>query len=273
MQALRDFVRAHPRLFVLTGAGLSTASGIPAYRDDAGRWMRRQPIDARAFASDPAARQRYWARSMIGWPLLERARPNAGHAALARLQAAGLVQRVVTQNVDGLHQQAGSRDVLELHGNVAEVVCLACARVLPRRQFQQRLEAANPGHARLHAAPAPDGDADLEGSDLEGFEVPACPDCGGALKPHVVFFGDAVPRGRVEAALRDLGQAQAVLVVGSSLMLQSGYRFCVAAARLGKPMAAINLGTTRADALLALKVVRRCEEALAELLDTLEGAG
>jgi len=267
--ALRDFLREHPRLFVLTGAGMSTASGIPAYRDDQGRWMRPQPIDARAFAGDAVARRRYWARSMVGWPLLEQARPNPGHAALARLEAAGFVQQLVTQNVDGLHQGAGSRAVIELHGSVAEVVCLGCARVQPRRDFQRRLVAANPAAHAMRAAQAPDGDADLEGADLEHFAVPSCPDCGGTLKPNVVFFGDAVPRPRVDAALHALERAQAMLVVGSSLMLQSGYRFCLAAQRLRKPMAAINLGTTRADALLALKVRRRCEEALVELADAL----
>jgi NAD-dependent SIR2 family protein deacetylase len=265
--ALLEFLHAHPRLFVLSGAGLSTASGIPAYRDDEGRWMRRQPIDAREFARDPMARRRYWARSLVGWPLLGQARPNAGHLALARLQAAGFVQRIVTQNVDGLHQAAGSRDVLELHGNIGEVVCLDCGGRSPRDELQQRLEAANPEFVARRAAPAPDGDADLAQEDLGSFEVPACGACGGVLKPHVVFFGDAVPRQRVDAALHELRQARAVLVVGSSLMLQSGYRFFVAAQRLGIALAAINLGTTRADPLLALKVRRPCADALTELAD------
>lgn len=267
--ALLEFVRRHPRLFVLTGAGLSTASGIPAYRDDDGRWMRRQPIDARDFARDPAARRRYWARSLAGWKLLGQARPNPGHAALTRLQAAGVVQRIVTQNVDGLHQQAGSRDVLELHGSIAAVVCLDCGRRSPRQDLQQRLEAANPQWLARCAAAAPDGDADIAEADLQSFAVPACTACGGRLKPDVVFFGDAVPRERVDAALRDLQLAQALLVVGSSVMLQSGYRFCLAAARMQLPLAAVNLGSTRADALLALKVRRPCAEVLVELADGL----
>jgi len=268
--ALHEFLRAIPRLFVLSGAGLSTASGIPAYRDDAGRWMRRQPIDAREFARDAAARRRYWARSLIGWPLLRNAQPNAGHRALSRLQAAGRIQRVVTQNVDGLHQQAGTRDVLELHGSVAEVRCLDCGRPYARADIQARLEAANPDFVLRSAAPAPDGDADVDDGRLERFEVPACESCGGMLKPHVVFFGDAVPGERVAEAMRDLQQSQAVLVVGSSLMLQSGFRFCLAAQRQGIPIVAINLGATRADDMLVHKLRQPCSEALVKLAEALD---
>jgi NAD-dependent SIR2 family protein deacetylase len=262
---LSGFVRQHPRLFVLSGAGVSTASGIPDYRDGAGQWKRNPPVNVRDFLESAAARRRYWARSMIGWPVIARARPNPAHSALTELQAAGYLHGLVTQNVDGLHQRAGSEDVIELHGSIAQVVCTECAIGIARSQVQRWLEAANPGTARRCAPGAPDGDADIDPVDWDGFKAPDCPHCGGILKPDVVFFGDTVPRDRVVAAMQALEQADAMLVVGSSLMLFSGYRFCEAARRMRKPIAAVNLGLTRADPLLQVKIERPCEEALVDL--------
>jgi len=262
---LQSFIEHHPRLFVLTGAGCSTDSGIPDYRDRDGQWKRPPPVDFAAFMHQPATRQRYWARSMIGWRRFGSARPNATHHALARLEREGRIELLVTQNVDRLHQHAGSTNVLDLHGRLDEVRCMDCNWRQARHAFQQRLLDRNPDWARLDAADAPDGDADLEGEDFSRFDVPPCPVCGGIVKPDVVFFGEAVPRERVEAATRAWQAADAVLVVGSSLMVYSGYRFVDAAARAGKPVAAVSLGRTRADALLTLKIDAPCSEALAFL--------
>jgi NAD-dependent SIR2 family protein deacetylase len=251
---------------VLTGAGLSTASGIPDYRDHEGRWKRKPPVDHRDFIASAAVRRRYWARSFLGWPVIGQARPGAGHRALADLEASGRIALTVTQNVDGLHQKAGSRAVLELHGAIAEVICLACGQRHARAEVQEWMRAANPDFASVMATAAPDGDADAaEGFD-EGFAVPDCPTCGGMLKPDVVFFGDTVPGARVGAVTRAIDAAAGLLVVGSSLMVYSGYRFAEHAHRMGKPVMAINLGKTRADHLLAAKVERDCGKFLAELV-------
>lgn len=265
MTPLQQFIEVHPRLFVLTGAGCSTDSGIPDYRDRDGQWKRAQPVNYSVFMHDPATRRRYWARSMVGWRRFGSALPNATHHALAQLEQRGQVELLVTQNVDRLHQRAGSRQVVDLHGRLDEVRCMGCDWRLPRAAFQQLLVERNPDWAHLDAADAPDGDADLEGQDFSRFDVPPCPLCGGIVKPDVVFFGEAVPRERVEAATRAWQAADAVLVVGSSLMVYSGYRFVDAAARAGKPVAAVTLGRTRADPLLTLKVDSPCHEALAFL--------
>jgi NAD-dependent SIR2 family protein deacetylase len=214
------------------------------------------------FAGSPAARRRYWARSLHGWPRVRDARPNGTHAALARLESMGRVVRLVTQNVDGLHQRAGSRRVLDLHGRLDAVECLSCAAVVHRDDVQSLLLAWNPGFGAPAAEALPDGDAALD-ADLEGFEVPGCRDCGGVLKPAVVFFGENVPRPRVDGVLADLASADALLVIGSSLMTYSGYRFALAARALGRPLAAVNRGRIRADHLLDLKVDGDCAAVLA----------
>lgn len=266
LDALTDFVERYPRLFVLTGAGCSTDSGIPDYRDCNGDWKRRQPVRYQEFISSEWTRQRYWARSLLGWPTFACARPNATHAALARLEAAGYTHQLVTQNVDGLHQQAGSRRVIDLHGRLDAVICLSCRYREPREIFQQMLVRGNPEFAALTTTIGPDGDADLENVDFSRFQTPDCPRCGGMLKPTVVFFGEAVPKPRVEQACKRLAEADALLVVGSSLMVFSGYRFCKLAAARGQPMAAINLGRTRADDELTLKVEQACDAVLVGLL-------
>lgn len=262
---LRDFIDAHPRLFVLTGAGISTDSGIPDYRDRAGQWKRTPPVTYQAFMHEPATRRRYWARSLVGWRRFGRAEPNATHRALVALEQRGQVELLVTQNVDRLHQRAGSQQVVDLHGRLDEVRCMVCDWRQERHAFQQALESRNADWVQLDAADAPDGDADLEGHDFTRFDVPPCPNCGGIVKPDVVFFGESVPRERVEAAGRACLAADAVLVVGSSLMVFSGYRFVAAAAKAGKPIATVNLGVTRADPLVTLKVDAPCADALAFL--------
>lgn len=260
---LRDFVAAHRRLFVLTGAGLSTGSGIPDYRDRDGGWKGASPIQHHAFVTRHDKRQRYWARSMAGWPAVARARPNAGHRALAELGAAGGLALLVTQNVDGLHQAAGSRGVVDLHGRLDRVVCLACGTRASRARVQDWLVAANQGWLHDTDALRPDGDIELGDVDYARFVVPGCPVCGGILKPDVVFFGGAVPRARVTRAWAGLAAADAVLVAGSSLMVWSGFRFVREAARRGLPIVAINRGRTRADDLLTHKLADDCGRLLA----------
>jgi NAD-dependent SIR2 family protein deacetylase len=266
---LAEWLSERRRVTVLTGAGCSAASGIPVYRDDAGRWMRKPPVQFAAFIGDAVTRARYWARSLAGWERFAGAQPNDAHAALARLQAAGRVDGIVTQNVDGLHQRAGSRAVVDLHGRLDQVQCLDCGASLPRAEFQALLAARNPDWAMLPANMAPDGDADLENLDFAAFDVPACAHCGGIVKPAVVFFGEAVPPGRAADALARATGADALLVVGSSLMVWSGFRLVRAAAERGIPVAALNLGDTRADALLSLKVSARCDETLPALAEQL----
>ncbi|HEY8586722.1 MAG TPA: NAD-dependent protein deacetylase [Rhodanobacter sp.] len=265
MIPLQQFVENHPRLFVLTGAGCSTDSGIPDYRDRDGQWKRPPPVNYAAFMHEPATRQRYWARSMVGWRRFGSALPNLAHHALAELERRGHVELLVTQNVDRLHQQAGSKRVLDLHGRLDQVRCMGCDWRLDRVAFQRMLVERNPDWAQLDAVDAPDGDAELEGLDFTRFDAPTCPHCGGIVKPDVVFFGEAVPRERVEVATQAWQASDGVLVVGSSLMVYSGYRFVDAAARAGKPVAAVTLGRTRADALLTLKVDAPCQQALAFL--------
>jgi NAD-dependent SIR2 family protein deacetylase len=264
--ALAAFIGRHRRLFILTGAGCSTESGIGDYRDAAGQWKRSPPITFQAFTGNPGARARYWARSLIGWPIFSAARPNAAHRALAALERRGTTVGLVTQNVDGLHEAAGSRAVIALHGRLGEIVCLDCGHAARREEFQSELAALNPGWSALEALAAPDGDADLENVDFSAFQVQTCPRCGGMLKPDVVFFGESVPKTRVASAVEWLDQADAVLVVGSSLMVWSGYRFVLRAVERGLQVACINRGVTRADRLYVLKDERACGVALAFLL-------
>ncbi len=266
MSALQDFIAAHPRLAVLTGAGVSTGSGIPDYRDEHGEWKRARPVEFRPFMTDARVRQRYWARSTVGWPIISRAQPNGAHRALARLEEAGVVHTLITQNVDGLHSAAGSRNVIDLHGRIDSVRCMSCGKGLPRAELQRRLLADNPEWAAIEGRVAPDGDVDIEGRDHGGFVVPDCAHCGGILKPDVVFFGETVPASSVARAFEGVARADALLVVGSSLMVYSGYRFVEAAAAAGRPIAAVNLGRTRADHLLALKISAPAEVTLSDAL-------
>lgn len=265
MEDLFRWLRARRRVFVLTGAGVSTGCGIPDYRDRDGRWKRRPPVQYGEFVRDAAVRRRYWARSMAGWPAFSSAAPGPAHRALARLQESGFVHELVTQNVDGLHQAAGSRNTLDLHGRLDTVVCLECGARTSRHALQDEMARANPAFAGTVGATAPDGDADLEGFDPDALHVPACRRCGGILKPAVVFFGESVPRAVVEEAFRRLDRADGLLVVGSSLMVYSGYRFCVRARGRGKPAAAVNLGRTRAEGDLEFRIRADCGEVLGEV--------
>ena len=273
LDALARFIDRYPKLFILGGAGVSTASGIPDYRDADGQRKGRDPIMLQDFLKSDLSRRRYWARNMIGWPTVKNARPNAAHHALATLATMGHVERLVTQNVDGLHTAAGSARVIELHGNIGDVVCMECGHRHARADIQVRLETHNPDWLAMHAAPLPDGDARLESDRFDLFRAPDCERCGGVLKPDVVFFGEGVPRTRVDAAMSALAKSDAMLVVGSSLMVYSGFRFCDQAFRSGKLIAAINIGRTRADDLLAIKVRDQCDQILPALVSRLEQAG
>lgn len=262
-------MRDRPRLLVLTGAGCSTQAGIPDYRDAHGNWKRSEPMRYALFVGDEQARKRYWARSMLGWRTMAEAQPTAAHRALAALERAGHLALLVTQNVDGLHQQAGSQNVVDLHGRIDTVCCLACGTRFLRRNMQQELVRRNPEWLAFSAASAPDGDADLERSDFIRYAVPDCARCGGMLKPDVVFFGESVPRDRVDTVRQALAQADGLLVVGSSLMVYSGYRFVEEAVASGKPVAVLNQGRTRADAVLTLKIEAEVGGALSALVQAM----
>jgi NAD-dependent SIR2 family protein deacetylase len=252
LAALRGLFELGP-VAVLTGAGVSTESGIPDYRGPETRRRARNPVQYREFLRSAQARRRYWARSMLGWPRMRGARPNHAHAALARLEDAGRLTGVVTQNVDGLHVDAGSRVLVELHGALRHAVCLACAALHPRDQVQHELERLNPELRAQLVELAPDGDAELATERLEQFRLVDC-HCGGPLKPHVVFFGENVPPPRVQRALQLVDEARALLVVGSSLAIYSGLRFVHAAAQRGLPVCIVTLGETRGDALAGLRI-------------------
>ncbi|MFH9990650.1 NAD-dependent protein deacetylase [Streptomyces luteogriseus] len=234
-------------VLVLSGAGLSTESGIPDYRGEGGSLSRHTPMTYQDFTADAQARRRYWARSHLGWRTFGRARPNAGHQAVAAFGRHGLLSGVITQNVDGLHQAAGSEDVVELHGTLTRVVCLSCGAFSPRRELALRLEEANPAFAPVAAGINPDGDADLTDDQVGDFRVVSCTACGGTLKPDVVFFGETVPPQRVEHCRELVRAATSVLVLGSSLTVMSGLRFVRQAAKEGKPVLIVNRDRTRGD--------------------------
>jgi NAD-dependent SIR2 family protein deacetylase len=256
------------RVVVLSGAGVSTESGIPDYRGPSSRARPPRPIKYQEFVGSAEARARYWARSAVGWPRISRAAPNHGHAAVARLEAAEIVLGVITQNVDGLHQAAGSRTVIELHGSLAEVGCLSCGTRETRTSLQDRIMSTNADWAvdaaRL-AASAPDGDAVVDAALIASFHVPVCLRCGGILKPDVVMFGENVPKERVEEALELLARARVLLVVGSSLATYSGLRFVTRAVEDRKEVAIVNRGPTRADQLAALRIEASLGDALPAL--------
>ncbi len=291
-QSVQNIIRPDSKLVVLSGAGCSTASGLGDYRDKAGQWKRQQPITGQVFINDQAARHRYWARSAVGWPAFSKAEPNRCHTALAELEKAGVVTQLITQNVDQLHQQAGHKAVIDLHGVLASVSCIECHHQQSRDAFQVSLLEANPWLTALGASYAPDGDADLQTDDelmfkLKNMLIPPCPKCTssstntdtqpsdgttrahGIMKPDVVFFGESVPKERVEFAMEQLRQADALLVAGSSLMVFSGFRFCRDAHQRGQPIIIFNDGATRADDLASVKVGGDCGEQLSKLVSSL----
>jgi len=263
---LTNFIDSHRNLAVLTGAGCSTGSGIPAYRDDAGRWRRRQPIFYQDFLNDPVMRRRYWARSYFGWSVMQQARPGRTHRALVSLARTGRMAGLITQNVDGLHQRAGHDELIELHGGLERVLCLDCGVGCHRDRLQQRLELLNPDWAPEVLGINPDGDAELDERAYPGFRIADCPDCGGTLKPDVVFFGESVPKPRLAAADRLVEGADAMLIVGTSLVVWSGFRLARLAAERGIPVVAVNNGLTRADGLLQFKLPGDCGDALDQAL-------
>jgi NAD-dependent SIR2 family protein deacetylase len=255
-------------VLVLSGAGLSTDSGIPDYRGATGSLRRHTPMTYQTFTRDPRGRHRYWARSFVGWRQIRAARPNDGHRAVADLQSAGLLSGVITQNVDGLHQAGGARDVVELHGGLDRTVCLSCGDVADRAALDERLTAANPHFGPRVDEINPDGDAELPDEVLDGFVMVDCLACGGGpLKPDVVFFGETVPRDRVEHCFALVEDAGSLLVLGSSLTVMSGYRFVLRAAKLGIPVGIVTVGPTRGDA----KADVRVDAPLGEVLPALAG--
>ncbi len=258
------------KVVALTGAGISTDSGIPDYRGPGS--PARTPMTYDVFCSGEAAQRRYWSRAFVGWRHMGRAQPNDGHRAMAVLERAGAVHALITQNVDGLHAAAGHQRLIDLHGRISEVVCLDCRDVSSRARLQDRLAALNPSHARADTADveiAPDGDALVD--DTERFALGGCAACGGRLKPHVVFFGENVPRERVARAIALVDEAEVLLVVGSSLTVMSGFRFVRQAARAGTPVVIVNRGPTRGDDLADLRVDAGCSETLAGLAGSLGG--
>ncbi|MEU2554559.1 NAD-dependent protein deacetylase [Streptomyces sp. NPDC013313] len=256
-------------VLVLSGAGISTESGIPDYRGEGGSLTRHTPMTYQEFTADARARRRYWARSHLGWRTFGRARPNAGHRAVAAFERHGLLSGVITQNVDRLHQAAGTEDVVELHGSLDRVVCLSCGALSPRRELARRLEEANPGFDPVAAGINPDGDADLTDDQVGDFRVLPCTVCGGILKPDVVFFGEAVPPPRVEHCRALVREASSLLVLGSSLTVMSGLRFVRQAAQAEKPVLIVNRDPTRGDRHARTRVALPLGAALTSLADLL----
>lgn len=263
-----DLVR-HMRMVVLTGAGCSTESGIPDYRGPKRDESQPDPITYQEFVDSPAIRRRYWARATLGWQRFAAAQPNEAHRAIAELERAGAVEGIITQNVDRLHGKAGSDRVVELHGALADVRCLDCGEIEGRQEVQRRLEAMNPDWADQHAELAPDGDAELPSEIPEDFRVPVCEQCGGTLKPDVVFFGENVPEATVESAWRLWNEGEALLVVGSSLTVWSGYRFVRRAAETMMPVVIVNLGETRGDGEAWIRMEAKAGDAMRRLADRL----
>ena len=268
-ELLGTFLTDKKSITVVSGAGVSTASGIPDYRDRNGDWKHTQPMQFGEFVGSSDARRRYWARSYVGWQRFSKAEPNTAHHALASLESAGKIDTLITQNVDGLHQAAGSRRVIDLHGDLSNVRCLGCDAVTDRADYQRELRRANPDwHAEVHRY-KPDGDAELAVNSYEDFVVPGCDTCGGVIKSDVVMFGESVPKQRVNDAMRAVERADALLVVGSSLMVYSGFRFARLARENLKPIAIVNQGRTRADDIADLKVEEDCSRALQTALQRL----
>lgn len=271
-KTLAKFVAEAGTVTVLTGAGVSTNSGIPGYRDEDGNWKHARPVQFADFVGSAATRQRYWARSHAGWRRFSRAAPNGAHHSLARLESLGLIDTLVTQNVDGLHRAAGSQKLIDLHGNLDRVACLSCRYAERRDAWQERLTGRNPRWQATVEDIKPDGDVELE-NDYREFVVPGCPECQGIVKPDVVFFGESVPKNRVEEAGIAVDRSGALLVVGSSLMVFSGLRFVRRAVEKQKPVAIVNLGRTRGDPHADLKLEGDCGDVLDAALQRLDRAG
>ena len=265
LEQLAEFIAARDGLLVLTGAGLSTNSGIPAYRDHQGQWLRRTPIFYQDFMRCPVARRRYWARSYFGWHHVAKSKPNAGHMGLAKMEQDGLIKHLITQNVDGLHARAGSPLAIEIHGQLGRVKCLDCHAQYDRHDIQKQLKELNQHWSPEVLGYNPDGDADLDEAAYPDFHVADCARCHGPLKPDVVFFGESVPKETSGAVQSAIAQCNGILVIGSSLVVMSGYRIVKQAHAMHKPVVAINQGRTRGDDLLQFKVSADCVEAIQSL--------
>ncbi len=262
LHRVTEFISQHPGLMVITGAGCSAASGIPTYRNEIGQWLRSAPVQHQEFVSQRSTRQRYWAGSMVGWPTVSAAEPNAAHRSLASLERKGFCSLLVTQNVDRLHQRAGHQNVIDLHGRIDKVRCLNCDHTYSRAAIQDQLVTLNPKIEFENSQIAPDGDADIS---YKSFNTPQCESCDGMLKPEVVFYGGTVDKKLVETIYGSLKSKSALMIVGSSLMVFSAYRFCRRAYELDIPIIAINRGQTRADELLSLKLDQDCQYFLDEI--------
>lgn len=269
LRTLRTFLDDNPRLTVLSGAGISAGSGIPTYRDSEGSWRASEPIKHQEFIADSERRQRYWARSLRGWPGVRDARPNGAHRALAALEARGHIDTLITQNVDRLHQRAGSSSVIDLHGRLDRVICLQCREARSRESIQLRLQRDNPRSPTGWGEIRPDGDSDVPEEEVRDFKAPSCESCGGVLMPDVVFFGGTVPKQRVDNCMEAIERSDALLVIGSSLQVYSGFRFCRRAKELGIPLALINPGKSRADDIATIRCAAPCETLLSDLLASL----
>ena len=262
LETLISKLKDKHRIWILTGAGISAPSGIPTYRDDKGEWKSANPIQHNDFIKHESYRQRYWARSMVGWKLTGRAKPNPTHHAITALQLTSRVSQIVTQNVDGLHNVAASKDVIDLHGRLTEIKCLNCEEVSKRADYQLRLVEINPELDDYHATIMPDGDANVENFDMSRISIPPCNNCGGVLMPNVVFFGGVVPKPRVEKAFSTLAESDCILVIGSSLKVFSGFRFPRWASQNNLPMYAINQGEMRGNELFDFILSEPCEQAM-----------
>ncbi|XP_041971661.1 NAD-dependent protein deacylase Sirt4 [Aricia agestis] len=265
---LREFISRHEKLLVLTGAGISTESGIPDYRSEGvGLYARsnHKPVQYQEFVKSSKVRQRYWARNFVGWPRFSSIQPNNNHFAIRELEKKGKVTAIVTQNVDRLHQKAGSENVIELHGSGYLVKCLSCSYEICRHKLQEILDTRNPDIKNNFSMIRPDGDVELSKEDVEKFQPPTCPECRGPLKPDIVFFGDNVPKPRVELVRSHVSKSDAVFVLGSSLTVYSSYRIILQAKEENKKVVILNIGPTRADELADLKISTKCGDVLMEI--------
>ena len=265
LKSLAGLLRNNQPVTVLTGAGISVSSGLPVYRDTSGNWVHSKPVQGPEFRSNPFARQRYWSRSFVGWKEYNRAQPNAAHEELVSLQRHGHISHLITQNVDGLHEAAGSRNVIPLHGSLSQVICLQCGDLSARQSLQIRLQTLNPEFDTAQFTTLPDGDTKIDRQQSLDFTIANCQHCDGILKPHVVFFGDNVPVQRVQACKDNVLESGLLLCIGTSLMVYSGFRFCRLANESKIPVVIINRGVTRADDLATLKIEGDCSRVLREL--------
>ncbi|XP_013167852.1 PREDICTED: NAD-dependent protein deacylase Sirt4-like [Papilio xuthus] len=271
-ETIRYFVSRHKKILILTGAGISTESGIPDYRsEEVGLYARsnHKPVQYQEFVKYPKVRQRYWARNFIGWPRFSAVQPNATHYAIRELEKINKVSAIVTQNVDRLHHKAGSENIIELHGTGYIVKCLQCSYEVDRYELQQTMMQQNPDMENSVTMIRPDGDVELSREQIEKFRVPLCPNCQGPLKPDIVFFGDNVPKERVEKVRNEVSESDAIFVLGSSLTVYSSYRIILQAKEEKKEVAILNIGPTRADNIVDIKISTKCSDILMDLHNTI----